>query len=105
MMNKEKFMVELEKGMCKKMYSDIGKEVVNGVTVEEKPLDEEDERVMKEAEWQERKSELVYNFEDKNLDFGRQKATGMKNNKRVILPKTKNIQLGGRGHPSSTTCA
>ena len=94
MMNKEKFMVELEKGMCKKMYSDIGKEVVDGVTVEEEPIDEEDERVMKEAEWQERKSELVYDFEDKNLDFGRQKATGMKNNKRVTLPKTKNIQLG-----------
>ena len=39
MMNKEKFMVELEKGMCKKMYSDIGKEVVDGVTVEEEPID------------------------------------------------------------------
>ena len=75
-------MVEVEKGMCMKMYSDIGKEVVDGVTIEEEPLDEDDQRIMKEAEWQERKSELVYDFEQKDLDFGRQKATGMKNNKR-----------------------
>ena len=50
MISKERFMVELEKGMCKKMYSDIGKEVVDGVTIEEEPIDEEDQRVMKEAE-------------------------------------------------------
>ena len=93
MMSKERFMVEVEKGMCKKMYSDIGKEVVDGVTIEEEPLDEDDQRIMKEAEWQERKSELVYDFEQKDLDFGRQKATGMKNNKRLTLPKASNIQL------------
>ena len=48
---------------------------------------------MKEAEWQERKSELVYDFEVKNLDFGRQKATGMKHNKRVTLPKASSTQV------------
>ena len=93
MMNKEKFMVELEKGLCKKVYSDIGKEVVNGKTVEEEPMDAEDKRVMDESEWQGRKSELVYDFEFRDLDFGRQKATNMKNNKRVTLPKSKDVQL------------
>ena len=67
--------------MVKKLYSDIGKEVVEGVTVDEEPLDQEDKRIMKEAEWQERKSQLVYDFEDKDMDFGRMKATEMKNNK------------------------
>ena len=93
LMNKERFMVEYEKGLCKKKYSDIGKEVVEGKVVEEEPIDEEDKRIMKEAAWQERKSELVYDFESKNLDFGRQKATGMKRNKRVKLPKADSIQL------------
>jgi hypothetical protein len=93
MMNKEKFMVELEKGLCKKVYSDIGKEVVNGKTVEEEPMDAEDKRVMEESEWQGRKSELVYDFEFRDLDFGRQKATNMKNNKRITLPKSKDVQL------------
>ena len=59
MMSKEKFVVEIEKGLCKKLFSDIGKDVVNGKTVEEVPVDDEDRRVMKEAEWQERKSQLV----------------------------------------------
>ena len=93
MMSKEKFLAEFEKGMCKKLYSDIGKEVVEGVTVEEEPIDEEDKRVMKEAEWQERKCQLVYDFDDKNLDFGRRKATEMKQNKRVTLPKASSIQV------------
>ena len=93
MMSKEKFMVEFEKGMVKKLYSDIGKEVVDGVTVIETPIDEEDKRVMKEAEWQERKSQLVYDFEHKEMDFGRMRATEMKGNKRVVLPKASNIQV------------
>jgi hypothetical protein len=42
-------MAEYEKGLCKKKYSDIGKEEINGKTVEETPIDEEDARVMKEA--------------------------------------------------------
>ena len=50
MMNKEMLMAEYEKGLCKKKYSDIGKEEVDGKTVEEAPLDKEDVRVMKEAE-------------------------------------------------------
>ena len=37
--------------MCKKLYSDIGKEVVEGVTVEEESIDEDGKMVMKEAEW------------------------------------------------------
>ena len=58
-------MVEFEKGICKKLYGDIGKEVVDGKTVDEEPMDTEDKRIMKEAEWQERKCELVYDFESK----------------------------------------
>ena len=75
------------------MYSDIGKEVVNGKTVEEVPMDAEDKRVMEECEWQGEKPELDYDFEFKDLDFGRQKATNMKNNKRITLPKAKDVQL------------
>ena len=56
MMSKERFMAEFEKGLCKKQYGDMDKEVVNGVAVEEEPIDAEDERIMKEAEWQARKS-------------------------------------------------
>ena len=73
--------------MCKKLYGDIGKEIVDGKTVEE-IHDAEDERIIKEAEWQQRKSELVYDFETKDLNFGRLKATEMKNNKRLILPNS-----------------
>ena len=62
-MRKERFMVEFEKNMCKKLYSDIGKEVVDGVTVDDEPVDKEDKRILAEAEWQERKSQLVYDFE------------------------------------------
>ena len=32
-MSKEKWMLEFEKGMCKKLYGDIGKEVVDGKSV------------------------------------------------------------------------
>ena len=60
MMSREKFMGEFEKGICKKLYGDIGKEVSNGKTVEDDPEDDEDRRVLAAAEWQERKSELVY---------------------------------------------
>ena len=93
MMSKEKFMVEVEKGMCKKLFGDIGKEIVDGKTVVEVPSDDEEKRVMKEAEWQDRKSQLVYDFEQKDLDFGRLKATEMKNNKRITLPKASSIQV------------
>jgi hypothetical protein len=92
-MSKEKFLAEFEKGMCKKLYSDIGKEVVDGVTVEEDPVDKEEKRIQKESEWQDRKSQLVYDFEEKNLNFGRQKATEMKMNKRVTLPKASSVQV------------
>ena len=93
MMSKERYMAEYEKGLCKKKYSDIGKEEKDGKTVEEEPVDEDDKRIMKEAEWQEVKSELVYDFESKEINFGNQKATNMKNNKRITLPKCGSVQL------------
>ena len=43
MMSKGRYLMEFEKGMIKKLYSDIGKDVVDGVTVEEIPTDKEDE--------------------------------------------------------------
>ena len=43
--------------------------------------------------WQERRSELPYDFEYKDLDFGRQKATGMKLNKRLKLIKAGSLQM------------
>ena len=48
---------------------------------------------MKEAEWQARKSTLVYDFENKEMDFGRMRATEMKGNKRVVLPKASDIKV------------
>ena len=48
---------------------------------------------MKEAEWQEVKSELVYDFESKEINFGNQKATNMKNNKRITLPKCGSVRV------------
>jgi hypothetical protein len=76
MMSKERFMAEVEKGLCKKQYGDMDKEVVNGVAVEEEPFDAEDERVMKEAEWQTRKSEIPYDFEMKDLDLNEREQEG-----------------------------
>ena len=95
MMDKERYLAEFEKGLCKTKYSDIGKEIVNGNTVVEEPVDDEDRRIEKEVAWQERRSELPYDFEAKDLDFGRQKATGMKLNKRVTPPNAK-----GCTHPN-----
>lgn len=60
---------------------------MNGKTIKEEILDEEDKRIMKEAEWQGTKSEIIYDFEQKDVDFGRVKATKMKNNKRIRLPQ------------------
>ena len=45
-LNKEIFMAEFEKGLVKKKYGDIGKEEVDGKTVEEECVDEEEERCM-----------------------------------------------------------
>ena len=56
MISKEKWMIEFEKGMCKKL---------NWYTI----------------------------FKDKDMNFGRQKATEMKNNKRIKLPKSSSTQV------------
>ena len=61
-------MAEYEKGLCKKKYSDIGKDVVDGKTVDEIAIVEE-------------------------LNFGNQKATNMKRDKRITLSKSASIQL------------
>ena len=61
-------MAEYEKGLCKKKYSDIGKDVVDGKTVDEIAIVEE-------------------------LNFGNQKATNMKRDKKITLSKSASIQL------------
>ena len=35
----------------------------------------------------------MYDFDHGDMDFGRQKAMEMKNNKRVTLPKTSSVQV------------
>ena len=46
--------------------------------------DEEDRRVREEAEWQEEKSSIIYDFENKD----RSRPTNWKGNKRIVLPKS-----------------
>ena len=41
-------------------------------------MDDEEKRIFKESEWQSTKSEIPFGFENKELDFGRQKATNMR---------------------------
>ena len=43
-------------------------------------------RINDKAEWFEVKSSMIYDFENKQLDFGKSKATNWKGNKRVKLP-------------------
>ena len=81
-------MVEVEKGIVNEMYSDIGKEDDEKDTMEDGDK-EEMKRVDDIAEWIEVKSSLIYDFESKQLDFGKSKATNWKGNKRIKLPKAK----------------
>ena len=59
--------------------------------MEEGCKDKEEERCLEEAEWMKSKSELIYDFADKNMDFGRVKATNMKGNSRITLPKAGSV--------------
>ena len=46
-MDRERYLAEFEKGLCKKKYSDIGKEIVDGKTVVEEAVSNEDKRIEK----------------------------------------------------------
>ena len=48
-------------------------------------MDDEEKRIFKESEWQSTKSEIPFGFENKELDFGRQKATNIKKKKQKAL--------------------
>ena len=84
-MDKEAYMAEVEKGLAKKMYADIGKTEEDPDATKEDM--EEMKRVNEMADWIAEKSSLIYDFESKSMDFGRSKATNWKGNKRVKLPK------------------
>ena len=86
-LDRQTYLEELEKSFIKEKYNRIGKEETDGIVVEES----EDE----DSAWLEKKLSMIYDFEDKTVDFGRSKPTGWKNNKRVNLPKTGSTQLEG----------
>ena len=78
-------MAEIEKSLIKEQYSRIGKNEENGVIVE----DDQDQV----TKWLEKKTSLIYDFEDDTLNFGRGKPTDWNTNKRVHLPKSGSSSL------------
>ena len=92
-LSKEVYMREVEKGLVKKKIGDIGKEEVDGKVVEDEFENEEDKKVAEYSEWLEAKSTCIYDFENKNINFGRSRATNWKGNKRIKLPKAGSTQL------------
>ena len=69
-LSKEAYMADVEKGLIKEKYGRIGKEEVNGKVVE----DEMDEETRTSSEWLDRKSELIHDYEDNNIDFAPQQT-------------------------------
>ena len=47
----------------------------------------------KSSEWLERKSEMIFDMVDNNIDFDRSKPTQWKGNKRIHLPKAGSTSL------------
>ena len=89
MLNKEKCMNEVEKYLIKEKYGRIGKSEKNCKVSEEDGPETKEEKLQEEhAKWLERKCSLIYDLEDDTMDFGRNKATNMKGNKRITLPKS-----------------
>ena len=84
-LNKERFMIEMEKSLLKEKWDrsqreDKGEELVDMER-------EEKDRIDKIAEEMTAKSRQVFDGEDKVLDFANHKATDAKMNTRVILPR------------------
>jgi hypothetical protein len=73
-------------GRKKEKYNRIGKEEKDGIVIEEPD---------EETKWLETQRSMLYNFEEKNINFGKAKPTNWKNNKRVHLPKAGSAQLEG----------
>ena len=93
-MNKEQFMAEVEKGLVKESYSRIGKPEEKGVIVEEVPSSKEEKEAEKHARWMEKKTSLIYDYEEDTIDFSRSKPTEWNGNKRIHLPKSGSSSLG-----------
>ena len=85
-LDKGNYLEEVEKAYIKEKYNRIGKTEKDGIIIEERN---------KDSEWLEKKQSLIYDFEEKNINFGRAKPTGWKGNKRVTLPKGGSAQLEG----------
>ena len=92
-LSKERYMAEVEKGLVKKKIGDIGKEEVDGKIVEEEYENDEEREIAEYSEWLETKSTSIYDFENKNINFGRSRATNWKGNKRITLRKAGSTQL------------
>ena len=85
-LDKGNYLEEVEKAYIKEKYNRIGKTEKDGIVLEERD---------KDSEWLDKKQSLIYDFEEKNINFGRAKPTGWKGNKRVTLPKGGSAQLEG----------
>ena len=85
-LDKGNYLEEVEKAYIKEKYNRIGKTEKDGIIIEERN---------KDSEWLEKQQSLIYDFEEKNINFGRAKPTGWKGNKRVTLPKGGSAQLEG----------
>ena len=92
-LDKEQFMIEVEKTLIKEQYRRIGKDETNGVVVEENFENSDEVKRAENAKWLEMKGEIIYDFEDNNIDFGRSKPTRWKGNKRITLPKSGSASL------------
>jgi len=86
---KESFKVELEKMSCKQKYTS------DGIVYDDQPGSRDSQNVNLEVQakpdrmtrWEEKRSQLVYDFADGSVDPRRLKATDYKFNKSTNLPK------------------
>jgi DNA-binding Lrp family transcriptional regulator len=77
-LDKASYLEETEKCFIKEKYNRIGKEEKDGIVIEEPD---------EETKWLETQRSMLYNFEEKNINFGKAKPTNWKNIKRVHLPR------------------
>ena len=86
-LDRETFLVEVEKALAKERYGKINEEDEVGEPLGLKDDKEDNDKIREEEEWQETKSSLIFDKEDNNVNFSRTRATNMKNNKRIHLPR------------------
>ena len=86
-------MTEIEKGLIKEKYSRIGKVEEDGVIIEDTPVTIEERKQQESTEWLEKKSSLIYDYEEDSVNFARSKPTEWTGNKRIHLPKSGSSSL------------